>query len=70
MSAAKRSRREERAAEEEAACEAWIQRQLANAPTPTWEQWAAANACLGIKVTRREDASPLRDQNRIGAGDS
>ncbi|WBB66909.1 hypothetical protein [Micromonospora sp. WMMD812] len=58
MSAAKRSRREERAAAEEAAREAWIQRQLAKAPPPTWEQWAAANACLGIKVIPRESGGP------------
>ncbi|MGW4157507.1 hypothetical protein ACWEDF_30615 [Micromonospora chersina] len=58
MSAAKKSRREERAAAEEADTEAWIQRQLAKAPPLTWERWAAANAILGIKVTRRESASP------------
>ncbi|NED58714.1 hypothetical protein G3I24_48495 [Micromonospora aurantiaca] len=58
MTAAKRSRREERAAAEEAAREAWFQRHLATAPPLTWERWAAANACLGIKVTRPEIASP------------
>lgn len=50
MSAAKRSRREERAAAEEAAREAWLRRHLANAPERTWEQWVASNAALGIRV--------------------
>ncbi|MEG3634024.1 hypothetical protein [Micromonospora palythoicola] len=54
MGTIKSNRREERAAAEAAACEAWIQRQLAKAPTPTWEQWEAANAILGIKVQPRE----------------
>ncbi|MFE9959236.1 hypothetical protein [Micromonospora sp. NPDC005299] len=53
MSAAKRSRREVRAAAEEAATEAWIQDQLANAPPLKWERWAEANAILGITVKRR-----------------
>lgn len=40
----------------EARRRAWIERQLKNAPPITWEQWAAANAALGIKVRRRVDA--------------
>ncbi|SCL28096.1 hypothetical protein GA0070624_3626 [Micromonospora rhizosphaerae] len=40
----------------EARREAWFERHPKKAPPITWEQWAAANAALGIKVKRREAA--------------
>jgi hypothetical protein len=33
--------------------EAWIERQVALAPTPTLERWMAANAALGIRVKHK-----------------
>lgn len=37
--------------------EEWLEYHVRRAPSPTWEQWAAANAALGINVRR---ATPAR----------
>ncbi|MFE9206219.1 hypothetical protein [Micromonospora sp. NPDC007230] len=61
MSTAKERRREEREAAEnaalDAAVDAWVERQLAESPPMTWERWESINAIVGIKVTRREQAT-------------
>lgn len=47
--------------EDERKREAWLERHAALAPRLSPEQWAAANACLGIRVSgSREHAHPRR----------